>query len=761
MPENKIQIELQVVVDKFQTSLNQATSSLKSSTDQMTNAVQDMSSKTRASIGSMSEGIKSGFSGIASAINLIKVSVGTLAGLFAIHEIGRIVGNYMAFVKQVHHLSEAFGIATERATTYAIALKEIGLDADTYIMAFKRLVQHVKESPEAFERLGMKIKDSNGAMLPAEEIMQNVIRRLGDFKEGYDRTAAASDAFGIRINNVNEFIQMNEERMAHARETQERLGLTITKDGVNKLFEYQESIADMGLAWTKFAGEVSSIVIPILNTLANAIRSITEAIREFPMDLAKGMAALYGATLPEAAGIFRGIHGREPILPGGEAYVPKPKEVAPGAEISRISEWEAEYRESLLRAMDIQGEFIERNLAEEREFWMRKFAMADLSYKEQEEILRKFTEIALTEWKACHAEEIAGFKRTVEETAKIKELQETQEKATADFLLAQKKEQLDTEVALDRMSKTQELVELRAFEVQAYEIRLKEYEQELDLLRDEPVKYQEMLNKITALKQKQQLEMQRIDKEAAIESQSIWKSILSPITSAINTSINGMIQGTLKLRNALRDLGQAIVAEFINAVIKKMVREWLVGELMKLNISRMFSTILIALGLMTATSQVAIQAGASAATVETKVGEATAVVTANAAEAATGGAAAVASIPVIGPALAIAAFVALMALCLGALGMISAKGGYDIPSGVNPMVRTHAREMVLPENLADRIRNMTEPSGGKTVHFTFAPKIQAFDSKDVERALLNSRSGVNKAWKRMTRDLNLAVSYGT
>lgn len=42
----------------------------------------------------------------------------------------------------------------------------------------------------------------------------------------------------------------------------------------------------------------------------------------------------------------------------------------------------------------------------------------------------------------------------------------------------------------------------------------------------------------------------------------------------------------------------------------------------------------------------------------------------------------------------------------------SAAGGYDIPAGVNPVVQTHAREMILPEQYADVIRNMAGGSGG-------------------------------------------------
>lgn len=38
--------------------------------------------------------------------------------------------------------------------------------------------------------------------------------------------------------------------------------------------------------------------------------------------------------------------------------------------------------------------------------------------------------------------------------------------------------------------------------------------------------------------------------------------------------------------------------------------------------------------------------------------------------------------------------------------MDSAAGGYDIPSGINPIVQTHAKEMILPERYAEMFRRM-------------------------------------------------------
>ncbi|WP_349913119.1 phage tail protein [Acinetobacter pittii] len=65
------------------------------------------------------------------------------------------------------------------------------------------------------------------------------------------------------------------------------------------------------------------------------------------------------------------------------------------------------------------------------------------------------------------------------------------------------------------------------------------------------------------------------------------------------------------------------------------------------------------------------------------------------------------SIPYIGPVLAVGAGAAAFGLVAGLAGKIkSARGGYDIPSGVNPVTQLHEDEMVLPSQHANTIREM-------------------------------------------------------
>lgn len=181
--------------------------------------------------------------------------------------------------------------------------------------------------------------------------------------------------------------------------------------------------------------------------------------------------------------------------------------------------------------------------------------------------------------------------------------------------------------------------------------------------------------------------------------ESGWPEFLplqSDVQSALDTLFDMQQTWAQKITGILQGVAQTFTRELVTRPLAEMAMRYIrETALYKLLFGQ----------------QIAGQAAASTATTATKAAEATAVVGANAAEAASGAAASQASIPFVGPALAAGAFAVVMAMVLGARSQIkSAAGGYDIPSGLNPVTQLHAEEMVLPAEHANTIREMSRQS---------------------------------------------------
>lgn len=122
------------------------------------------------------------------------------------------------------------------------------------------------------------------------------------------------------------------------------------------------------------------------------------------------------------------------------------------------------------------------------------------------------------------------------------------------------------------------------------------------------------------------------------------------------------------------------------------------------------------------------------ATLKAIIDMAMASITASAAKAAAEAAASQAGIPIVGPALAVGAMAAMEATVMALVDMLpSAAGGWDIPTGVNPIVQAHGGEMILPADIAGPLREGLdgEAGGGDHYHVT----IHAMDGASVHRVV--------------------------
>ena len=163
-----------------------------------------------------------------------------------------------------------------------------------------------------------------------------------------------------------------------------------------------------------------------------------------------------------------------------------------------------------------------------------------------------------------------------------------------------------------------------------------------------------------------------------------------------------MMQGTLTWAGAMRAVGTQIVGWFANSVVKPKVTAWLLGESAKTGATATGTGMRMAMEGLAAAKSVAIWAMTAVKNIM-----------ANAWTAMSAAWAAVSGIPVIGPALAVVAAGATFAGVAAIAGRVmSAEGGYDIPSGVNPMTQLHEKEMVLPAKHADVIRGMADGGAG-------------------------------------------------
>jgi hypothetical protein len=286
---------------------------------------------------------------------------------------------------------------------------------------------------------------------------------------------------------------------------------------------------------------------------------------------------------------------------------------------------------------------------------------------------------------------------------------------------ADRQAQLDVQLGLKTNAEL--LAQQSDFEAQRNAVKLaalKERQDAASLDPDmNPVEYAKIGQQIEELERQHQQKMGDIRSRQVLESSKNYTSMFSTLQSGFQSILTQFGKGTMTLGAMVRGL-MTTVLDAVTGTLAKMAAEWLMRQIQQR-----------VLGKITALTQIT---------------DASAVSGANAF-------ASTAAIPIIGPELAPAAAMAASAGAMGFASRLSAKSGFDVPAGINPIMQIHEKEMVLPSAQADVIRGMAEGGGGGGGNVTL--HINAVDGKSVRDLFMREGAALADAIQRQARNMKM------
>jgi hypothetical protein len=229
-----------------------------------------------------------------------------------------------------------------------------------------------------------------------------------------------------------------------------------------------------------------------------------------------------------------------------------------------------------------------------------------------------------------------------------------------------------------KITNQQELQDTIANAQAQLEARMAAYQKMETIYAAEP----EMMRKIYADESKAQSDylaaLSAAQQKYSQQQSKQWTGLINSMTSTFASGITKMIEGQETFRKFTQTVFSSLFSSLISMMVK-WVAQWIEQQIVGMLASK-----------VTATSQIA----------------------ANAAIAGSGAMASVAMIPYVGWAMAPEVGAAVYGEALGYTANVAAAGGYDVPSGINPVAQLHQDEMVLPAHLADAVRDMAGGRGG-------------------------------------------------
>ena len=736
-------------------------------------AMTEATAAVKGGVASMKESLEQLLKGFEKFKGLAITLTAVLAGGKMFKESISAANNWNA---EVGKLAKSMGTSTQQASVMAVALDHIGVSTDSLVQASMMMSRQLATNETAFKVLGVTTRDTHGAFLPVSQVMTEVNEKLKHIKNITEQNVAGMKVYGRGWAEVKGILKLNKEAMAEAEETAQRLHLIVGPEGVEQTKNYKASMRDLKLVSESLNIQLGNALLPtmvkvgsfmgeegpvmgsafakVLETISFAARALWLALKDMGDSLG-ALAAQANAIAHADLAAFKAIGAErdaqaakneaqfnkmkadfgkpipmpkfDPNAGGGGEHLDfdKPKKEK-GQNQTRIAEWKSE----LEAKKEATGDFFKEDISMELSFWQQKLTLVKGNSKQE-----------VAERRAIPHEIFAINKQHAEQGRQLADEEISYQERVGQQRVSNEKNRIQALQDLGQINETQALQMLQEQKEKEYQIELQALEAKKALYNEDLLARKKIEDQISLLTQQKQADQAQYTQQLAISQKKQIEGMLSPISSAIDKTVTGMITGTTTMKQSVANIGQSILAEFISMLTKKGVA-WAASEIGMTTSS--------AVG---AAARTSLQAASSATTTAVKVTEATAVVGANAAEAATGATASVASIPFVGWAMAPGVFASILALVMGAKSVIpSASGGFDIPAGVNPLTQLHEKEMVLPAQHAETIRNLGSGGGGSGsdthVH------IHAVDAHSFQRMLNSNGGALMKSLKQQLRNNN-------
>lgn len=257
------------------------------------------------------------------------------------------------------------------------------------------------------------------------------------------------------------------------------------------------------------------------------------------------------------------------------------------------------------------------------------------------------------------------------------------------------------------------------------------------------IAWQQHQQRLIQIQQQASQQMQRQQQQ----TQRQWEAALRPMESAFTSAVNGMITGTQTFQQAMLRMGQSIVLNMVDNVIKRIVSGWIAGEVTKTAATGEESAARLGIESSDAIAGAAVGAATQKASI---LGHA-----------ASGAAAVyddVAQIPYVGWLLAPPAAAAAFAAILAFGGDIPSfdVGAWNLPSDTLAMV--HQGETILPSGVAADFRAAMTGGGGGGGGDTYNLSVNAIDTQTGVQFLKNNIGVIVSGLAQQKRNLNAAFA---
>lgn len=789
MAKNNIQAEL-TLLDKLTAPLKAAAAQVSASTKQMSTAFNSVSN-TFNKVNQVMLAITAVLAGGAAFKSAIDESI-----------------NYRL---EINKLSKALGTTLLEATALKEALDDLGVSSDVLANSARALGIKVNTSGKSLQDFVNQLTGSKDTINNYADAIMSVITKAQQMEDGTKRNQMLQEAFGRSYLQSLGLLRLTRDELAKVTD-QVRGNEEVTKAQIEQIYAFKKAQEAGSDTIRDFKLALGDQLMPVIADFSEGLSSNKEDAKELGKIIGKIVVILYGSLIVSIQGVISAVqiltaafdfladtfrlivslieavslalagkfaeawnvaatatkkYADETVAnyykAGGaiDTYIKKyvetgkkmgsmlsgkaPKVSAPkqvdedaGGAIPATDEESKKNLEETTQLLEAESNRI-KSIYAGRTTWMR-----DELKKQLELELRNVNNLRLTDedrlkYKAKINKDLSALRQEgIQEQLALDQAAAKQELTVAQqnnaFTLAQAKSNFDKQqISLEQfLAKKKELHDADLVAEQTYLDKM------LELAKGNAVALQNLENEKATQALQARLTKEALEQEAMQKEKGRLEELQSILVSSFQQSLDGILSGTMSFSEAMANIWQGI-GNIFNKIIWQMVEDWIKAEALK-----------IVTGLKTATVTAAANVSSAAVSSGAKATETSLSITNDAAK---GTAAAIAAWASKNPIAAIAIGAIIGAAIYSLLGNVkSAKGGYANVEMDGQMAQLHKGEMVLPQPLAEGIRNIVATGQASAASGSVTYNIQAMDASSFDSYLKANASSVFAANKLALRN---------
>lgn len=195
-------------------------------------------------------------------------------------ELKSLITDGAAYADEILTMSKQTGIGTDSLQKLDYMSKLVDVDTGTVAKSMAKLTKNMDSATkgsgsayEAFMKLGVPITDVNGNLRDSEDVFNDVISVLGEYKNETERDALAMKLFGKSAQSLNPLIEAGADQIAAWNKEAVEMGYVMDEDVVKNLSELQDS-------FDRFKKQISAIRNQVAGGFAKAMTKGTNKLRE-------------------------------------------------------------------------------------------------------------------------------------------------------------------------------------------------------------------------------------------------------------------------------------------------------------------------------------------------------------------------------------------------------------------------------------------------------------------------------------------------